>query len=496
MRKELRALLRTDFNAFVQKAFETVSPGDAFHPNWHIEAIDHQLERCRNGENRRLVITQPPRSLKSICASVAFVAWLLGHDPTLEIVCVSYSEPLAKEFTRQFRMVVESAWYKEVFPNTRVESATALSWRTTAGGGRFATTVGGPLTGFGADFIIIDDPMKAEDAHSEAARDNVNRWFGSTLSSRFNDQSRGVLIMVMQRLHEDDLAGHVLEMGGWHHLDLPAIAVERQEIEIAPGEFHVREVGELLHPERHPQEVLDALRQMMGSLAFSAQYQQRPVPAEGNLIRRDWFRYYDQPPPEGQIVQSWDIATTTTEKNDYSVCTTWLVHRKDRYLIDVWRGRLSYPALKRKVIAHAREHGAHTILVEKAGPGLHMAQELREVPGIGAVIPVQPKGDKLQRMEAQSAQIEAGHVYLPKDAPWSGDLLNELLAFPKSKFDDQVDSVSQFLGWISLRQRDETISIGPPELFVGDTDYLSHYGPNWYDTSPVFGADYGEDAGW
>ena len=184
---ELDATLRSDLSLFVRKVFATVfatvSPNDAFKPNWHIEAIAHELTRCHARENRRLLITQPPRSLKSICASVAFPAWALGHDPTLRFLCVSYSESLASEFTRQFRMVTESEWYRRVFPGMRLKRETTAETITTKGGSRVALSVGGSITGRGADFIIIDDPLKAEDGASKTARTRVIDWYDGTLST-------------------------------------------------------------------------------------------------------------------------------------------------------------------------------------------------------------------------------------------------------------------------------------------------------------------------
>ena len=240
---ELDATLRSDLSLFVRKVFATVSPNDAFRPNWHIEAIAHELTRCHAGENRRLLITQPPRSLKSICASVAFPAWALGHDPTQRFLCVSYSEGLASEFTRQFRMVTESEWYRRVFPGMRLKTETRAETITTKGGSRVALSVGGSITGRGADFIIIDDPLKAEDGASETARTRVIDWYDGTLSTRLNDKERGVIILVMQRLHQEDLAGFVIERGGWHQLNLPAIATDNQAVPIGPHERHHRQGG-------------------------------------------------------------------------------------------------------------------------------------------------------------------------------------------------------------------------------------------------------------
>ena len=449
----LASLLRTRFGFFIRKVFATVSPGDSYLHNWHIEAIEHQLMMMQGGANRRLLVTQPPRSLKSICVSVAYVAWLLGHDPTRRIIVASYSGNFATELHRQFRMVVGSPWYQALFPGTQWERETDAEMITTQGGSRFATSIGGTLTGRGADLIIIDDPLNAADAQSETSRKRVIDWYGGSLVSRLNDKQNGAIVAVMQRLHEDDLAGHLLRQGEWTHLNLPAIATEDQEIPLANGLTYRRKQGDLLHLERENRETLEHIKTQIGSLQFSCQYQQQPIPLEGNIIRRRWFSTYDVLPPadfQTRIVQSWDVAMTTGSRNDYSVCTTWFVSCQDAYLLHVYRDRLEYPNLRRKVIALATEFAAKTVLIEDAGPGMNLLQDLRSDPTKPIVnpIPIKPEGSKVERMVAQSAKIENGHVHLPRDAPWLGTFLMELLAFPNGANDDQVDSVSQLLIWM------------------------------------------------
>ena len=453
MDRVLRAILRAELPFFIRKVFATISPGETYLHNWHVDAIAHQLMRVHSGEGRRLLINQPPRSLKSICVSVAYVAWLLGHDPTRRVIVASYSGDFAAELHRQFRMVVGSEWYAALFPTLRWAKETGLELITTQGGSRFATSVGGTLTGRGADLIIVNDPLNANEVHSEPARKRVIDWYGGALVSRLNDKQTGSIVAVMQRLHDDDLAGHLVRQGGWDHLDMPAIALEDEIIELGHGKTHVRRSGDVLHPERESREALEAIKAEVGSLLFSAQYQQRPVPVEGNLIRRSWFLAYDNLPASSsqtKIVQSWDVAMMTGGQNDYSACTTWLTHKNDAYLLHVYRGRLEYPELRRKVIALATEHNATTVLIENAGPGMNLLQDLRAAmpQGMTRPIGVKPEGSKVDRMAAQSAKIEAGHVHLPNSAPWLGEFLTELLSFPNGRHDDQVDSVSQFLRWL------------------------------------------------
>ena len=211
-------------------------------------------------------------------------------------------------------------------------------------------------------------------------------------------------------------------------------------------------MDEVLHAEREPRAVLEELKRGMGSLTFSAQYQQRPIPLEGNLVKRQWIQWYKSAPiyaTGAQVVQSWDVASTTSDTSDWSLCTTWLIIKRDYYLLDVWRGRLQFPALKRKLIALAGEHKPNRVLIERSGPGLHLIQEFRTNPEVGVPTPtgIRPENSKADRMAAQSARFEAGQVYLPEQAPWLGEYLHEILAFPASRYDDQIDSTSQFLTW-------------------------------------------------
>jgi predicted phage terminase large subunit-like protein len=225
--------------------------------------------------------------------------------------------------------------------------------------------------------------------------------------------------------------------GGWVHLDMPAIALEDEVTDLGHGKTYQRRAGDVLHPDRENLAALDKIKKEIGSLLFSAQYQQRPVLVEGNLIRRSWLQYHEPaelPAPDypSKIFQSWDAAMMTGDKNDYSVCTTWRADKDDVYLLDVYHGRLEYPDLRRKAISLAEVHGPATILMEDAGPGMNLLQDLRRSMPAGLIRPigVKPEGSKLERMAAQSAKIEAGQVRLPKSAPWLGDFLTELLAFP------------------------------------------------------------------
>jgi predicted phage terminase large subunit-like protein len=262
-------------------------------------------------------------------------------------------------------------------------------------------------------------------------------------------------VAVAQRLHENDLAGHLLAQGGWEHVDLPAIAIEDQVIAMGQGKQKTRRIGDILHPARESRETLDRIKAAVGSQTFSAQYQQRPIPIEGNLVKRPWLQWYETMPSEGTIVQSWDCASTIAITAAYSACSTWRICGRQYYLLDIWRGRVEFPQLRRQVIALARKYRPDSILIEQAGVGLALIQELRinPVPEVPTPIGIKPVGDKVMRMMAQSPRFEAGQVHLPKQAPWLGELLNETLGFPNTRYCDQVDSISQCLEWVQQKNQ-------------------------------------------
>jgi predicted phage terminase large subunit-like protein len=448
----VNAACRKDLVSFVRKMFYVLNPSATFHMNWHICAIAYVLEQVRLGKIKRLIITVPPRSLKSIMCSVAFPAFALGHDPSKRVIVASYNADLAIKHSNDFRTVVNSAQYHAIFPGMGISAMknTQTEVVTTLNGFRLAISVdGGTPMGRGGDIIIIDDPIAALAALSQKSREHVMDWYFNSLLPRLDDKQNGAIVLVMQRLHEDDLAGVLLRGSDeWTVASLPAIAEDDEEIPIGNGQVHFRRAGDVLHPEREPREVLDSLRAQLGPEIYSAQYQQRPVPPGGGTIKRAWLRRYDQPPQSGQVVQSWDVANKQGEKNDFSVCTTWRVHEKKYYLIDVLRGRFDFPTLRRKVSEQAKLHKPSQILIEDAGFGTALVQEFKTADF--SVVAIKPEYDKKIRMGIQSAKFENGQVFFPKEAPWLRDLEDELFAFPNGRHDDQVDSISQALGHVSL----------------------------------------------
>jgi predicted phage terminase large subunit-like protein len=344
--------------------------------------------------------------------------------------------------------VVESAWYGRAFPDMRIARSLEDEVLTTARGFRKATSVYGTLTGLGGDIFIIDDPQKPVDAQSDTQRNRLNQWVSNTLMSRLDSKERGVVIVVMQRVHPNDLSGYLMESGGWEVLSLPAIAEQDETILIGENRVHHRRVGDALHPELESLASLEKLRRQISSYDFAAQYQQCPVPPGGAMIRQEWLRYFDHPPERTyrtQVIQSWDTAAKDGAQNDWSVCTTWMIIDGDYYLIDLTRGRYEYPRLRETAIELAKRHRPRCVLIEDASTGIALQQELKRIDFGGRTSLVKVENDKIARLYVNQAKFEAGQVLFPKGASFLPELLTELLAFPHGKTDDQVDSISQAL---------------------------------------------------
>jgi predicted phage terminase large subunit-like protein len=448
----LQALLAENLTSFTEFAFGIVRPGIRFKPSWHFEAVTHMLSRVAAGEVRRLIVTLPPRNLKSLCASVALPAWFLGRNPSERVVVVSYSEFLARSHANDFRLLVNNPVYQATFPGMRLERDTDREIVTSKRGKRIATSIDGTLTGFGGNLIIIDDPLKLGDAMSEAVRMRVIEWYRSTLLSRADDKTAGRIVLVMQRVHQNDLAGYLQEQGGFEVLNLPAIAQRNETYQLGDGRTYTRQQGELLHPDQEPAHVLIELKREMGPIAFSAQYQQSPIPPGGTIIKSKWLTPYDEIRPQAgdRTILSWDIALSETESGDYSACVVLLRRQEVFYVLEVMRGRLPFDSLKRKVMEIKQRYGSSsTLLIEDSPISRGLIQSLREQ-SINVTV-YKPETDKRARVIAQSDLFAGGSIRFPRRAVWLEEFTAELLAFP-GRHDDQVDALTQGLAWSRQRR--------------------------------------------
>lgn len=451
---------RDDFYLFVQRVFAEIKPGETFVHSLAVESMCAELTylmdplRPDPEQDNKVIFNLPPRHLKSIVCSVAYPLFVLGHDPTQTIISITYGDDLTRELSEMRRRVAEASWFKRLFPKLKLTRVTVTELRTSRRGFIAGTSVGGSLTGRGANHFIIDDPIKAADVYSTAKRNSVNDWLRTTLASRPDDKRHARMILVMQRLYVDDPSGVLLRTGQWYRKSYSAIAERDEVIELMYGRKHLRRAGDLLDPIREPRSVLDGLRDAMSEEVFSAQYQQNPVPPEGGLFKVKHFQRYDEVPsqrPGDTVVISWDTALTEGERSDYSVGTVWLI-RKDRFhLLDVIRARYNFPALQQAVLAARSKYTtAHTI-VEDVGSGISLWQSLRHQ-GVD-IITIKPKGDKIFRANQATPILESGRIWLPKGAPWLDQFMAEIASFPaNSAHDDQVDSMVQAINWWERRK--------------------------------------------
>jgi predicted phage terminase large subunit-like protein len=456
-RERVRALARERFFAFYRLMFPTLAPEATFSGALHFRVLARALERVANGETRRLLIAIPPRHGKSLFASVAFPAWILGRDPTRKIICASYGDQLSRDFSNRFRDLLWSGAYQALFPDALIApNGSSLSEvRLMSKGYRLATTVQGPATGKGAHIIIVDDPFKAVEAASDAVRNSVYDWFKGSLMTRFDNPAEGAVIVVMQRLHQDDLVGRLRDEGGWEYLAMPGECFERTDFDLGDGESWTLNPGDLLYPERFNRVALDQLLFDLGEAQFNAQILQRPSPPGGALIKLKHFQRYETLPGWFEaIAQSWDPAVVDTETAAFSVCTTWGILGRKLYLIDVLRKRLDFHKIEPAILHMKDKFKASCVVLEIAGVGLAIGNALVKREGARRwLCPYDPTLGKVERAIAQTPKIERKRIYLPVNAPWLETFEAEVASFPMSKYYDQVDSMVQFLYLLDHRNR-------------------------------------------
>ncbi|MEO5376875.1 MAG: phage terminase large subunit [Magnetococcus sp. DMHC-6] len=430
-----------------------IAQWEGYRPARHHRQIASCLESVTFGNMDRLMIFMPPRHGKSMLASEFFPAWYLGHHPSRQVMFVTYSQDAANSVGRKVRNQLLETLHPAAFPECRLaaDSSSVRRFDTTSRGAFYAVGIGGPITGRGADLLIIDDPVKNRvDADSVVIRKRLREWYTSTAYSRL--MPKGAVVLIQTRWHEDDLAGWLLrEHGGegWHILELPALA----RFDDALGRCE----GEALWPEAFHRERLLKIRDAVGSRDWSALYQQRPVPEVGGMIKAAWLGRYEQKAQSYErIVQSWDTAYKAKVMHDPSVCTTWGEIKGIFHLLHVWVGRVEYPDLKRMVGELASRWHVDAILVEDRGSGQSLLQELRRETR-WSLIGIVPVVDKVTRMSVVSALFESGRVLLPQQGEWLAEYEAEVLSFPTSVHDDQVDSTSQFLSWAKNRAAGSTV---------------------------------------
>jgi len=453
--------------SFVETHWPVVEPDQAFVPNWHIDALCAHLEAVTRGTITHLLVNIPPGCMKSLVVSVFWPAWEWAQTPGLRYLCASYDEGLSIRDSLRVRDIIQSREYHDQWPHVRVraDQNQKRQFQTSAGGWRMATTVQGRGTGQHPDRIIVDDPHNVSQTLSDVERHQAIDWFDGTLSTRGVSRNARVVV-IMQRLHEDDLSGHILRRADkhrWVHLCLP-MEYEAARMPATPlGWTDPRTTpGELLWPALFGRTTVTNLQAALGSFRSAGQLQQRPAPAEGGLLKRGWWKFYAprQYPTFERIVISCDPNLRAKELNDPAGLQTWGARGADRYLLRREVGRWDVPELTKRILDEVRwvreTFGADvnlTTLVENtaAGPDVILALK-RKI----SVIGVKPKGDKVQRLHAVSPSIEAGNAFLPGAPHPSGlgedpshtpvfvqQFLAQCAAFPFAQHDEDVDCLTQ-----------------------------------------------------
>ncbi len=458
---------------FLKAGWRYIDP-NPFVDSWHLGAIAEHLQAVRDGEIKRLIINQPPRTSKSSML-VAFDPWVWAQSeetdtsgPGVQFLHASYAQNLSIRDSVKTRRLIESPWYKKYWGD-RVKITSDQNTKTRFdndhGGYRLATSVGGTLTGEGGHALIVDDPENAVDMQSEAVRNTTLEWFDNSLSTRLNNPRTGAIILVMQRLHENDLTGHILSSDAgqdWVHLMLP-MRYEPDRASIlypnAIGWSDPRtEEGELLTPERYDEASVSRLERQLGPFQAAGQLQQRPEPKGGGIIKRDYWKDWESEnyPSVSYVLASIDTAYTTKEENDYSAMTVWGVFEDDHevprvMLMNAWRAKLEFHELVEKIAATNKKFKVDHLLIENKASGLSVAQEIRRVYGYEdwSVQLIDPKGqDKVARAYSVQHLFADDLVYAPTHFSWADMVITECASFPKGKNDDLVDCCTQALRFL------------------------------------------------
>lgn len=445
--------LEDNLYSFIKEAWQYIEPSK-FIAGWHLETICEHLQAIVNNDINRLIINIPPGFGKSLLSSVFFPAWVWIKNPHIRFLTGSYDSNLSIRDTRKCRQLINSDWYKFFWGENYKfydDQNQKSFYYNNKNGYRLAFSTGGSITGHRGDFIILDDPLNWKDQYSKTKRDYINKWITEALFTRMNDLKNGKIIIIMQRLHQEDTTGFLLEnQKGWQHLCLPLEFEPKFCCKTKIFKDKRKKEGDLLW-NGIDKKIIERFKNELGTLGYSSQYQQRPVVESGYIFKIDWWKYYKELPKFEFILQAWDTAFKKGDLNDYSVCITFGVFDNKYYLINLWRKKVEFPDLGRAFISLAEKYKPYQILVEDTAAGISLIQEYRSKIRY-PIKPIKVKNSKIERANIVSPIIEAGKVYLPEKVSWLTDFLDEIIAFPNGTHDDIVDTV--VMGLIHLREQE------------------------------------------
>lgn len=459
--------LANDLAGFVKWAWPILYPGRPLIWSWHYDYLCEYLVLVKRGMLRRLIINVPPRTLKSTHVTILFPVWMWLTEPKHNFLMASYTSHLSEQHSQSRRILLQSRRFQEFWGNrfqlsdgcNRIEQ-----FRNNRGGQMIATSVGGTVMGYGCDTAILDDVLSVDQAFSDVERTKTNNWIDRDLRSRLNDPSRGSIILVMQRVHQQDPTGYLLdqEPGVWTHVRIPLEAEEDTNI-IFPisGRLLLRQKGDVLQPERFTPEVVAEKKR--DRLVWASQYQLRPAPLEGNLIKLFDVRYFDGAnphtgQPDEQLPTNFDMKVISVDcafkalpTSDYVAILVIGVKGRKRFVLDVVNAHLDAAATEAAIRRLRDKHGPiNATIVEDKANGPAVIQRLKaNIPG---VIEINPKGGKIARMFAAASEWQAGDWYVDRNAAYTPLLVEQLTTFPASRKDDMVDAMTQAACWLSSYQ--------------------------------------------
>lgn len=477
--EEQKQEARDSLHSFIRQGWHVLETRP-FKDNWHLGAISEHLEAVTWGEIKHLLILVPPGTMKSLSTSVFWLPWMWGplDQPHVQAMYTSYAQALSNRDSIKCRRILRSEWFQERWGSQfhmEPDRDTITQFANNRNGSRLATSVGGVATGERGDIIVVDDPHNVIQAESDAKRNSVLLWWDEAMTTRTNDPIHSATVVIMQRVHKNDLAGHLLDKGEHTVLQLPMEYEPDHKCftELRPKSFEGPEQdkyawdprtkeNELLWSERFPKSAVDKLKRDLGSYAAAAQLQMRPSPRGGGIIKMHWFQRYGTAPSRKAViryVQSWDTAEAEPnnkkkgQETAYSVCETWAVTKRGYFLVHVYRERIGIPDLERAIESMYKKWKPSPILIEQKSSGVAMIQyaKRKQLPVIGML----PEADKVTRMDVETPKIEAGNVWLPETADWLPEFESEVRDFPATRHKDQVDSMSQFLKWMREKGENE-----------------------------------------
>jgi predicted phage terminase large subunit-like protein len=448
MDKELSDLLADDFLVFAKKSFYE-KKGKRMPRYLYLELLANRLANFALGSGQRMVVNLPPRHFKTWLGSICLPAWILARDPSARILVVSYGQELADEIADAMRAVMQANWYRQAFKHAKLAKRKLANIKTIGGGEVRCVSIEGGITGFGADYIIVDDPVEIKDWDNIRRLERINGLFDNEVFSRLDQPKSGGVLILAHRVNEEDLSGHLLNKGGWKHLKLPFLGTRRRSYALSDGSTWERRKDEPLMPDAYSARELTRLRKVKAP-GFDILYQQ-DAGKERFRIKGEYVLTFSPaavPWSPSGVVASIDPGQKSGGASSYSVVQFWLPAGKQHFLLHQWRERATYSELRTNVRHLMARYRPSIVLLEDTNLGTALFDEIGSRSGM-TVHPILPQGKKSERLRRHLQLIRSGGITVPHDAPWRPDFVFELTHFPYAGQDDQIDAMTQYLDWIA-----------------------------------------------